>query len=91
MKKVLIFFISIPKYICKGFVYLYKVCISPLLPHACRFTPSCSTYALQAFKEWGFFKGLMLSIKRVFRCNPTTKGGLDVVKTNPKGDYKWLM
>ncbi len=91
MKKVLIFIISIPKYFFQGLVYLFKICISPLIPHTCRFTPTCSTYALVCFKEWGFFKGLIYSTKRVFRCNPLTKGGLDVVKTNPKGDYKWLM
>ena len=91
MKKVFIFIISIPKYIALGFVWVYKTLISPLLPHACKFTPSCSTYMNESIREFGFFKGAALGIKRIFRCNPFSKGGLDPVKTNLKGDYKWLM
>lgn len=91
MKKFFVFIISIPKYIGQGLIWVYKKCISPLLPHACKYTPTCSTYAMESIKEWGFFKGTALAIKRVFRCNPWAKGGLDPVKTNIKGDYKWLM
>lgn len=91
LKKIGIFIISIPKYIVQFFIWVYKKCISPLIPHACKFTPTCSTYALKSFEEWGFFKGLSLSIKRLFKCNPFSHGGLDPVKTNLKGDYKWLM
>ena len=91
MKKVFIFIISIPKYIGLGFVWFYKKAISPLLPHACKYTPSCSTYMAESIAEWGFLKGTWLGIKRIFRCNPFSKGGLDRVKTNLKGDYKWLM
>lgn len=91
MKKGFVFIISIPKYIAKGFVAFYKKCISPLLPHACKFTPSCSTYMSGSISEFGFFKGVWLGIKRVFRCNPFSKGGVDPVKTNLKGEYKWLM
>ena len=70
MKKFFVFIISIPKYIGQGLVLFYQKCISPLLPHACKFTPTCSTYAYQSMKEFGFFVGLGLAIKRVFRCNP---------------------
>lgn len=91
MKKVLIFIISIPKYIGQGLIWVYKKCISPLLPHSCKFLPSCSTYTSDSIREWGFFYGVWLGIKRIFRCNPFSKGGVDPVKTNIKGDYKWLM
>jgi len=66
MKKILIFIVNIPKYILQGFIWVYKKCISPFLPHVCKFTPTCSTYAMQCFQEWGFFKGSLLSIKRIF-------------------------
>lgn len=91
MKKVLVFVISIPKYIGQGLIWVYKKCISPLLPHSCKFLPSCSTYTSDSIREWGFFRGVWLGIKRIFRCNPFAKGGVDPVKTNIKGDYKWLM
>jgi len=54
-------------------VYFYKFLISPLLPSVCRFVPSCSTYFLQAAKEFGIFKGTTLGIKRIIRCNPKCK------------------
>lgn len=91
MKKVFVFIFNIPKYIGQGLIWVYKTCISPLLPHACKFTPTCSTYTSESIQEWGFLKGSILGIKRIFRCNPFAKGGLDPVKTNIKGDYKWLM
>lgn len=91
MKKVLIFIINIPRYIGLGFIWVYKKCISPFLPHACKFTPTCSTYMSESIQEWGFFKGSALGFKRLLKCNPFAKGGLDPVKTNLKGDYKWLM
>ncbi len=43
----------------------------------CRFTPTCSEYALQAFKKYNFFKALFLSFKRILRCNPYCEGGYD--------------
>jgi len=91
MKKILIFIVNIPKRIGQGLIWVYKKCISPLLPHACKFTPTCSTYALLSIQEWGFFKGSLFAVKRIFKCNPWSKGGLDPVKLNIKGDYKWLM
>lgn len=44
---------------------------------SCIFTPTCSEYAMEAFEKYGFFKGLYLSVKRVLRCNPWSKGGYD--------------
>jgi len=55
----------------------YKKVISPLLPPACRFTPTCSEYTLQALKKYGFFKGLGLGVKRILKCHPWHPGGYD--------------
>jgi len=59
---------------------LYQKLVSPLLPPACRFYPTCSEYSIQAFREFGFFKGLFLSVFRILRCNPFSKGGYDPVR-----------
>ena len=50
----------------------YRTLLSPLLPHVCRFTPSCSVYALEALKVHGPVKGSWLTIKRLSRCHPIT-------------------
>lgn len=60
-------------------VELYRKYISPLKPPCCRFTPTCSQYAIAAFEEWGVIVGLALTIWRVLRCNPFGKGGYDPV------------
>ena len=62
-----------------GLVKLYRKFISPLKPPSCRFTPTCSEYALEAFTKRGFFIGLILTVWRVLRCNPFSKGGYDPV------------
>ena len=88
IKKVLTFPL---KAIGIALIYCYKWCISPLLPHVCRFTPTCSTYALQAIKEFGFFKGSIIAIKRICRCVPNGKSGFDPIPLNIKGDLRWLI
>jgi putative membrane protein insertion efficiency factor len=50
----------------------YRALISPLMPHVCRFTPSCSVYALEALKVHGPVKGLWLAVRRLSRCHPIT-------------------
>ncbi|HBB44522.1 MAG TPA: membrane protein insertion efficiency factor YidD [Clostridiales bacterium] len=72
-------------------IYLYKILISPILPKSCRYTPSCSTYGVIAIKRFGPIEGSFLLIKRLFRCNPWSKGGLDPVPDNIKGDIKWII
>lgn len=67
------------KYLMIGLVKLYRKFISPLKPPSCRFTPTCSEYALEAFTKRGFFIGLILTVWRVLRCNPFSKGGYDPV------------
>jgi putative membrane protein insertion efficiency factor len=58
----------------------YKL-VSKVLPARCRFYPSCSTYAYQAIKLHGFFKGSFLAFKRIMRCHPFCDGGPDHVPT----------
>ncbi len=91
MKKFLKVIISIPKYIALFLVAIFKFCISPFIPHACKYTPTCSIYASNCFAEWGFFVGLKLSAKRLVKCNPKSKGGTDPVPINPKRKYKYFM
>ncbi len=58
----------------------YKYAISPLLPPSCRFTPTCSEYATEAITRYGFWKGLLLGLKRLSRCHPFSEGGYDPVR-----------
>lgn len=51
-------------------LYFYRWAISPLLPHVCRFTPSCSVYAVEALKIHGPSRGLVLAARRLLRCHP---------------------
>lgn len=55
----------------------YRRFISPLLPPTCRYTPTCSAYALAALEKYGFFKGSYLALRRILRCHPWAKGGYD--------------
>ena len=67
------------KYVCVWLIGLYRRFISPLTGRHCRFTPTCSAYAMEAFRKHGFFKGLGLTVWRILRCNPFGKGGYDPV------------
>ena len=58
-------------------IRLYQKFVSPLFPPSCRFYPSCSEYAVQAFKKYGVLKGGAKSVWRILRCNPFNKGGYD--------------
>ncbi|MBQ8026046.1 MAG: membrane protein insertion efficiency factor YidD [Oscillospiraceae bacterium] len=69
MKKVLI-----------AIVKFYRRRISPNRPPCCRFTPTCSAYALEALEKYGALKGSWMALKRFVRCNPFCKGGYDPVK-----------
>ena len=60
-------------------VKFYQRCISPYKPPCCRFTPTCSAYAVEAFEKRGFFVGLILTVWRILRCNPLCRGGYDPV------------
>ncbi|SHJ77469.1 hypothetical protein SAMN02745227_00616 [Anaerobranca californiensis DSM 14826] len=61
-------------------INFYQKYISPLKGPSCRFYPTCSEYSKEAFVKYGFFKGLILTIKRVSKCHPFHKGGYDPLK-----------
>lgn len=60
-------------------VRFYQIAISPLKPPTCRYNPTCSSYALEALKRYGLFKGGMLTIRRIMRCHPWGGHGYDPV------------
>ena len=70
------------KFLIFPFVVLikfYQTCISPLTPPACRYSPTCSQYSLEAFRKHGAIKGFFLSVRRIARCNPWGGSGYDPV------------
>lgn len=67
------------KYLVLGILRLYKTFLSPFLPPSCRFTPTCSEYAMEAVNKYGAVRGTWLGIKRILRCQPFSKGGHDPV------------
>ncbi len=58
-------------------IRIYKYLLSPLLPNACRYNPTCSQYAEEAIKKYGIFKGIFLGAKRIARCHPWGGHGYD--------------
>ncbi|WP_071121980.1 membrane protein insertion efficiency factor YidD [Prevotellamassilia timonensis] len=60
-------------------IRFYQRYISPMLPPACRFTPTCSQYAVEALQKYGPMKGLYLAVKRILRCHPWGGSGYDPV------------
>ncbi len=72
-------------------IIIYRRLISPWLPNVCRFSPTCSEYAIQALKTHGCFKGVVLASWRILRCNPFGGSGYDPVppkKSNTKNKYE---
>jgi len=67
------------KQLLLGLLRFYKAQISPALPPACRYTPTCSEYAMQAVERYGAGRGSLLAIRRVLSCNPFARGGYDPV------------
>ncbi|MDR3706283.1 MAG: membrane protein insertion efficiency factor YidD [Paludibacteraceae bacterium] len=72
MKRIISFILLLP-------IYFYQRAISPMLPSACRYTPTCSQYTIEAIKKYGPAKGLWLGIKRILRCHPWGGHGYDPV------------
>ena len=60
-------------------VRAYQMLLSPLLPAACRYYPSCSAYAIEALERHGALRGTWLAVRRIGRCNPFRPGGFDPV------------
>lgn len=77
--KFLAFFFKLP-------IRFYRFCISPMIPSRCRYTPTCSEYALEALDTYGPIRGSWLSVKRIARCHPWGSHGYDPVpeKKSPK-------
>ena len=61
-------------------IRLYQRLISPALPRRCRYEPTCSAYAVDAIREFGILRGLVLAGWRLLRCNPFSRGGYDPVE-----------
>jgi putative membrane protein insertion efficiency factor len=62
-----------------GLIKLYQNTVSKVLPPVCRFQPTCSHYAFESIKKYGFARGSWLAAKRIARCNPFSEGGYDPV------------
>ena len=72
LKKILIFPLVV-------LIKFYQLCISPFTPPSCRYTPTCSQYALEALRKHGLFKGGWLALRRILRCHPWGGSGYDPV------------
>jgi len=77
MRRVLSKLVRLPRLLFIGLVRAYQLLLSPHLGRTCRFHPSCSNYAIQAFREYGVLKGLVLSVHRLLRCHPWGGHGYD--------------
>ena len=75
------------KYLLIAIIRLYQYVISPLFPASCRFTPTCSQYAIEAIGRFGFLKGGIMGFKRIIKCNPWGSHGHDPVPEK-KNDAK---
>lgn len=69
----------LPRRILSGLVRFYQRNLSPMHVACCRFTPTCSQYALEAIEKYGALKGGYLALRRILRCHPFCKGGYDPV------------
>jgi putative membrane protein insertion efficiency factor len=66
-------------------VHAYRITLGPLLGGACRFTPSCSSYAIEALERHGALHGSVLGVRRILRCHPLCAGGYDPVPPGNPG------
>ena len=71
--------VALPRLLVGSMIRGYQLLISPLLPPSCRYTPTCSEYALTSVQRYGVLKGGWLAAKRVARCHPFAEGGHDPV------------
>ena len=68
------------RFIVVSLLKLYRLLVSPYVPTACRFYPSCSAYMLEAVEKKGIVKGMVTGVLRILKCNPFHPGGFDPVK-----------
>ena len=62
-----------------GLIWVYRATLSPIIGNQCRFEPTCSRYALDAYRRYGACRGTALTTRRILRCHPFSKGGYDPV------------
>ena len=74
---------NIAKLVTLQLLRAYKWAISPLLPPACRFVPTCSEYAMEAIERYGALRGGSMAVARILRCHPFTRSGYDPVVKQP--------
>ena len=67
------------KFVALQLLRAYKWAISPLLPPACRYVPTCSEYAMEAVERYGVLRGVWMAFARILRCHPFARGGYDPV------------
>lgn len=70
----------IPKKIAIALINFYQLAISPRIGKHCKYYPTCSEYTKQAVDKYGIIKGSLLGIIRILKCNPFSKGGVDLLK-----------
>ena len=70
------------KYVAIALIKSYRVLFAPFTAGACKYHPSCSQYALDAYRRYGFVRGTVLTGWRLLRCNPWSHGGVDYVEHN---------
>ena len=68
------------KFLVLDMLSIYKAIVSPLMPAACRFEPTCSEYTRQAVEKYGAIRGTWMGFKRIMRCQPFCEGGHDPVR-----------
>jgi hypothetical protein len=71
---------SLTLYLALGLLRGYKRFVSPLLPQACRFYPTCSEYGYEALSRYGILRGSLMTLMRLSRCHPFHRGGFDPVR-----------
>jgi len=76
------------KFFLIGLIKFYKNFISLILPPSCKFYPSCSEYAIISIEKYGILKGVFLSIFRILRCNPFSKGGINFPEEDARRFFK---
>lgn len=72
--------IKLPRKLVIYLIKFYQLCISPRIGSHCKYYPTCSEYTKQAVDKYGIIKGSLLGIIRILKCNPFSKGGVDLLK-----------
>ena len=72
--------IKLPRKLVISLIKFYQLCISPRIGSHCKYYPTCSEYTKQAVDKYGIIKGSLLGIIRILKCNPFSKGGVDLLK-----------